>query len=113
MPPVVTDPVFDTCCNGDGVVVRVTGCTGLTEKNVSVFGKLLTGLVEQHPGKPLSLDLSEIAYLTSVALAKIISANARVRREGGHFALLNLQSDVREVFAITKLDHIIDILPAT
>lgn len=112
MRPVVTDPHFDVSCDGDGVVARVTGCTGLTEQNVSAFGEWLQCATEEHSGKHLALDMSEIAYLTSVVLAKLITANARVRRTGGRLSLLNLQPDVREVFAVTRLDRIIDIPPA-
>ena len=50
-------------------------------------------------------------FLTSVVLAKLIGVNGRFRTAGGKLTLLNVNPDVREVFAVTKLDHIFHVVP--
>jgi anti-sigma B factor antagonist len=112
MRPVVTDPDFELTTDADGVIARVTGCTALTEQNVAAFGRLLNGAAEGCTGKHLRLDLAAIEFLTSVVLAKLIGVNGRFRTAGGKLTLLNVNPDVREVFAVTKLDHIFHVVPA-
>lgn len=111
MRPVVTDPNFEITTDADGVVARVTGCTGLTEQNVAAFGRLLDAAADQA-GANLRLDLAAIQFLTSVVLARLIGVNGRLRQAGGKMTLLNVAPDVREVFAVTKLDHLFDVVPA-
>jgi anti-sigma B factor antagonist len=90
-------------------VARFTGCTTLTEANVEEVGRQLAALVEGREGAQLALDLGNIDMLTSMALAKFISLNGRLRARGGGLTLVNLKPVVRQVFAVTKLDRVLDV----
>lgn len=107
--PNVDDPTLDVRSDGDRVIARIASCTGLTEKNAAALGKLLTATTESHAGGNLAIDMTAITFITSDGLAKLVSANSRMKKSGGHFSLINLHPDVRDVFAVTKLDRIIDI----
>jgi anti-sigma B factor antagonist len=89
--------------------VRFLNCTTITEANVEEIGRQLNALVGQREQPHLSVDLSNIDLLTSMALAKLISLNGRVRARGGQLKLINPKPVVREVFAITQLTRILDV----
>jgi anti-anti-sigma factor len=91
------------------VVARFTDCTTLTEANVEDMGRQLAALVEGREEPHLVLDLGEIDLLTSMALAKFIRLNGRLRARGGRLTLVNLKPVVRQVFAVTRLDRVLDV----
>ena len=59
----------------------------------------------------LLVDLSEVTYLDSSALALLIEAMQRAQAAGGVFALCGLRESIRHVFAIARLDHVFQIFP--
>ena len=93
-------------------LARLTNCTTLTGANSEELGRQLTALVEGREAPQLTLDLRDIDLLTSMALAKIISLNGRLRARGGRLTLVNLKPVVRQVFAVTKLDRVLDVRDA-
>ncbi|HJZ58726.1 MAG TPA: STAS domain-containing protein [Gemmataceae bacterium] len=93
-------------------VARFTNCTILSGANAEEVGRQLTALVEGREAPQLALDLGDIDMLTSMALAKFISLNGRLRARGGRLTLFNLKPVVRQVFAVTKLDGVLDVRDA-
>lgn len=101
-------PRLDVTRGGGFTVARVVGCDRLDEMNADQLRSAAAGLVEgrdQH----LILDLAGISFLGSVALAKFVALNKVVRAAGGKLTLVNLNPAVREVFAVTRLDAILDV----
>lgn len=95
--------------DGSRITVRFANCTTITEANVEEMGRQLNAAVEGRDKPHLSLDLGTIDLLTSMALAKFISLNGRLRARGGRLTLLNLKPVVRQVFTVTQLTRILDV----
>jgi len=55
------------------------------------------------------LDFSGVDFLTSEMLGKVVVLNKRLRQKGGTLSLRGLCPQIRQVFAVTKLDLILDI----
>jgi anti-sigma B factor antagonist len=92
----------------DITVVRLA--TGdLAENRVREVGGDLSALADRLAHGRLTLDLSEVGYLTSTALGTLVALNKHLRLRGGHLALVNVADIVFEVFAVTRLDRILDI----
>ena len=50
-----------------------------------------------------------MAYLTSAALGLITRFSSDVRGAGGKLVLSGMNSDIRKIFSLTKLDTVIEI----
>jgi anti-sigma B factor antagonist len=66
-------------------------------------------LVEKRP--KVVLDLSGVTYVDSSGLAAFIEAMQRVQEYGGAFALCGLRENIRQIFAIARLDQVFRIFP--
>jgi anti-anti-sigma factor len=96
---------------GGRTVARVAGCRALTEGNVEALGRQLSALTAGREGEHLLLDLGAVSFLTSTVLGELIGMHKRVRDGGGRLTLANVQPMVREVFAVTCLDRVLEVRP--
>ncbi len=92
----------------DATLVRLA--TGdLAEDHIQAVSGELSALVDRLVHGRLTLDLGEVRYLTSTALGMLVALHTRLRARRGHLALTNVIEIVREVFAVTRLDTVLDI----
>ena len=68
------------------------------------------------PGlKEIEIDLSRISHVDSCGLGALVSvfkaANDRVRKETVALRLLNLQPPVQQMFELTRMHHLFEIVP--
>ena len=63
----------------------------------------LEGLAEESRGGHLLLDFSKVEYLNSDDLGVLINLHKKMQRFGGRLTLVNLNAQVYEVFAVTRL----------
>ena len=94
---------------GDVTVARFTDKKILDENNIQVIGNQLFGLVEEEGRKKIVLDFSNVEYLSSAALGKLITMDKKVKAAGGKLRLCSIRPDIYEVFAITKLNKLFTI----
>ncbi len=80
-------------------------------------GRHLGDLIEgsDHGGgivdfETLNLDFREIAWLGSVGLNELIGINRKARNQGVRLVLSNVQSSVRDVFKLTRLERMFELL---
>jgi anti-anti-sigma factor len=59
--------------------------------------------------KSYVLDLAQVAYLNSVAVASIILVRNRIIAGGGKLALAHLTEPIRSVFSILKLERLFEL----
>ena len=71
---------------------------------------MLQQLVEAMGRKKLIVNFSEVDYLASLAVAKIVMLNRRVEAAGGRLALCGMSERLRNVFKITHLDDLLKIV---
>lgn len=94
---------------GDVTIARFVDKKILDENNIQVIGNQLYGLIEEDARKRIVLDFSNVEYLSSAALGKLITLNNKAKQAKGKLRLCGIRPDIYEVFAITKLNTVFDI----
>ncbi|HWB00627.1 MAG TPA: STAS domain-containing protein [Pirellulales bacterium] len=94
---------------GDVAVVRFVDRKILDEGNIQEMGQELFALVEEDGRAKLLLNFSQVDFLSSAALGKLITLDKKVKAAKGKMRLSNIRPEIYEVFAITKLDRLFDI----
>ena len=94
---------------GDVTVVRFRDQKILDDLNIQELGRELSRLVEVENRKRLLLNFSAVEFLSSAALGKLITLDKKVKAAGGTLKLSNIQPEIYEVFAITKLNRLFEI----
>ena len=95
---------------GDIAVVGFIDKKILDEQNIQVIGEQLSELVDAEKRTKVILNFSNVEYLSSAALGKIIALNSKLKKANGKLVLCNIRADIKEVFTITKLDKLIIIV---
>jgi anti-sigma B factor antagonist len=70
----------------------------------------LDALIEKKP-KHLVVDVSGVTYIDSAGLAALILALQKVEAYGGKFSLAGVQTTVRSIFKMSRLDDVFEIFP--
>jgi anti-sigma B factor antagonist len=94
---------------GAVTVVRFVDRKILDAANIQELGDELFGLVEQESRKNLLLNFSNVEFMSSAALNKLIVLNKKVQGVGGKLRLSNLRPEIYDVFVITRLNTVFDI----
>lgn len=95
---------------GDVSVVRFVDRRILDAANIEGLGDELFELVEKDNKKRLLLNFTGVEFLSSAALNKLIILDKKVKTHGGKLVLCDLRQEIKEVFAITRLDQLFTIL---
>jgi anti-sigma B factor antagonist len=96
--------------NGDVTVVNFIDKKILDEQNIQKIGEDLFSLVDELGRKKVLLNFGNVEYLSSAALGKFITLNKKVQGAGGKLVMCNINDDIFEVFEITKLNKLFNIL---
>ena len=94
---------------GDVTVVNFTDRKILDEQNIQVIGEQLFSLVDEAGRRKILLNFGNVEYLSSAALAKLITLNKKLQQSGGRLILCNISDQIYEVFEITKLNKLFNI----
>jgi anti-sigma B factor antagonist len=94
---------------GGVTVVRFVDRKILDVSNIQELGDELAALVEQDDRKRLLLNFSDVEFLSSAALNKLIVVERKVKAHAGALKLCNLRPEIYEVFVITRLNQLFDI----
>src|SRR5262245_65958006 len=90
----------------DVTVARFTDKKILDESNIQIIGNQLFSLVDDDHRDKIILDFTNVEYLSSAALGKLITMDKKVKASGGKLRLCSIRSDILEVFKITRLDKL-------
>src|SRR5262249_6999982 len=91
-------------------VVHFTGRTvSLDEETIQRIYDQLLGLADEPTESNLFLDFQSVGYLTSTALDALVSLHKRLLSKGRRLTVGNLDPQVYEVFAVTRLDELLDL----
>jgi anti-sigma B factor antagonist len=91
-------------------VVHFTGRkVSLDEETVQRIYDQLLGLADEPTESHLFLDFQNVGYLTSTALDALVSLHKRLLSKGRRMTVGNLDPQVYEVFAVTRLDELLDL----
>jgi anti-sigma B factor antagonist len=81
----------------------------LDETNIQIIGSQMFGLVDEDQRLKIILDFSNVEYLSSAALGKLITMEKKVKGARGKLRLCSIRPEIMEVFAITKLNKLFKI----
>jgi len=94
----------------DVTIARFTDKKILDESNIQIIGNQLFNLVDEDHRQKIVLDFTNVEYLSSAALGKLITMDKKVKAAGGKLRLCSIRSDIKEVFKITRLDKLFQIM---
>ncbi len=89
--------------HGDVLVVRFKMRLLNDEENIEQLGQELFSLVEQANWLKLVLDLTNVEYLTSSVLGKLITLHRKLHRNQGKMVLFGLSDGVDAILRTSKL----------
>ncbi len=93
--------------------VRFTGArVSLDDDTIYLARDSLFAIAAEANRAPLLLDFGNVHYISSAALGTLVALHRGLRAAGRHLTLRNLRPEVYEVFAVTRLDQILDVRPA-
>jgi anti-sigma B factor antagonist len=81
----------------------------LDEGNIQVIGDEIAAIIDATPNPKLVLSFANVEHLSSAALGTLITINNRVRSRSGQLRLANIDPQIYEVFAITRLNKLFQI----
>ncbi|MBM3993544.1 MAG: STAS domain-containing protein [Planctomycetes bacterium] len=96
---------------GDVTVVNFLDKRILDEPTIQAIAEQLFSLVDQDGQRKLLLNFTNVEYMSSAALGKLINLHKKLTALQGKLAMCNVIPQIFEVFAITKLDKIFKIFP--
>ena len=73
------------------------------EENIEQLGQELFSLVEQYNRLKIALDMSNVDYLTSSVIGKLITLHRKLHRCQGKMALFGLTEGVGAILSTSKL----------
>src|SRR5688572_161388 len=88
---------------GVGNVRIVTFTTGRPRDVNNIIATELASVRDTEGERHLLLDFTNVEYITSVELGTLIGLHKSVKASGGRLTLFNLNLNVFEVFAVTRL----------
>jgi anti-sigma B factor antagonist len=91
---------------GDVAVVKFIDKRILDEQNIQLIGEQMFSLVDDDGIKKILLNFSNVEYLSSAALGKLITMNKKVRAARGQLKLCGIKPEIYEVFEITNLNRV-------
>ena len=93
---------------GDAVVSHLRGEIDL--HNSPAVRATLLKYLEQHKPQKLILNLADVPYMDSSAIAVLVEALQKMRKTGGKIFLTNLQPRVKGLLEIARLDSIFQVV---
>jgi len=95
---------------GDIAVVQFVDKKILDEQNIQMIGDDLFRLVDELGRRKLLLNFSNVDFMSSAALGKLIRLHQRMTQVGGKLVLCSISKDIMTVFTLTKLDKMLKIV---
>jgi len=95
----------------DGEIARIQFLDRniLDEANIQQIGEEIAQIIDRAPTPKILIDFENVEHLSSAALGTLITINNKVRLKGGQLRLANIDSQIYEVFVITKLNKLFKI----
>ena len=81
----------------------------LEEASIQKIGDEISALIDDSPNPKVLINFENVEHLSSAALGTLITVNNKVRQKGGQLRLTNIDPQIYEVFAITKLNKLFQI----
>lgn len=83
----------------------------LDESSIQQLGSELEKVVQSKEGIKLVVDLSNVDYVSSAVLGRLVKIYKLVKQISGKMKLAGVKNNILQVFKITKLDKMFEIHP--
>jgi anti-sigma B factor antagonist len=90
-------------------VIRLKDQKIIDPEAIQELGQELFDLVETGDCKKMVLNFSNVEFLSSAALGKLITFEKKSKRHDAELILTNISPEIFQVFAITNLDKLFQI----
>lgn len=95
---------------GDEITsVRIIARKVVDQADIDGLGQELLELLTGEAIRKLVVNLSQVDFLSSAALGRFVVLRKVARQHGARLVLTELQPTIRELFLMTKLDHLLEI----
>ena len=94
--------------DGGGPQTTPDGQLALGRPQQCTAGRGFFGLVEQQSMGDILLNFTNVEFLSSAALGKLITLDRKVKTSKGRMKMCNIRPEIFEVFQITKLNKVFD-----
>jgi len=94
--------------NGDVIVVRFGKHRVLDDLTADKISDELLGVADRPDCNRLLLDFSGVEQLSSAMLTKLVRLHKKMGTKGEKLRLTGISSQIRSVFATTRLDRLFD-----
>ncbi len=95
---------------GDVTLVNFVDKKILDDLNIQMIGDDLFRLVDELGRKKVLLSFTNVEFMSSAALGKLIRLHQRLHSLGGKLILCGISKSILEIFEITKLDKMLTII---
>lgn len=89
---------------GEGALVARVACPEFSFESTRVLGDEIARLAASAPGKPIVLDFSDVAFMASLTLGKLVELANGFRSERRPVAICGLSPKIREMMTRSALD---------
>ncbi len=96
---------FTTRDEPDALLVTFTDPSGLNDFRNTPLRDALFDLVQSRKEPRVALDMNKIDYLSSSGVAILVGLKRRIENHNGKIVLYRLQSIVRDLLQVMKLDR--------
>jgi anti-sigma B factor antagonist len=96
---------FDVRIEGDVVVVAFAKRQIRDDLVIAETATELCSVADRVQQKPLVLDFAGVVDVSSMMLGKLVTLQAKIKKNRGDLRLRNVGPEVRQVLATTKLDQ--------
>ncbi len=93
----------------DVTVIEFVDRNILDEANIQQIGAEIGSLIDNDEAEKLVISFSNVDHLSSAALGALITIHNKLKAKGGVLKLTNIDPQIYEVFAITKLTKLFTI----
>lgn len=102
-------PALMSQTNGDVLVVYFTDAQILDEVKITQLSDELMKVADKASGEKLLLNFSEVRFMSSAVLGKLVALNKKCKKDGTTLKLCNISNDIMQVFKLTRLNKVFDI----
>jgi len=96
---------------GEVAVVNFLDKRILDEPTIQAIAEQLFSLVDEAGKRKVLLNFSNVEYMSSAALGKLINLHKKLTTLKGQLTMCNVIPQILEVFTITRLDKVFKIYP--
>jgi len=94
-----------------GVLLLTVTASQIDDSNADRLSEAMERASASSAEPRVVLNLERVEYLSSAALGIFIAYRQKLDREGGKLRLCGFQTNIAQVFRLTKLDRAFDIRP--